>query len=54
MVENNQFSLPVKNGIPSKEDAVAALIVVWADTVWVYKTLTLEEAKIEHLMKAKL
>ena len=54
MMDDILFSLPVKNGIPSKEDAVAALIVVWADTVLVYKILTLEEAKIEHLMKAKL
>ena len=40
-MDDNSFGIPVKNGIPSKEDSVAALRVVWDHAVRVYKTLTL-------------
>ena len=50
-MDENSFSLKVKNGIPCKEELVAALRVVRAHAVRVYKTLTLEEARIERLMK---
>ena len=52
-MDNNYFSLLVKNGIPYKEESVVALRVVRAYAVRVYKTLTLEEAIIERLMKVK-
>ena len=41
MTDDNYFSLIVKNEIPSKEESVAALRVVRAHAVWVYKKLTL-------------
>ena len=50
-MDDNLFSIPVKNRIPSEEELVADLRVVWAHTVQVYKTLRLEEARIEHLTK---
>ena len=50
-MDDNLFSLPVKNGIPFKEESVAALRVVQAHAVRVYKTLILEEAIIECLKK---
>ena len=52
-MDDNSFSLLVKNGIPYKEESVVALRVVRAYAVRVYKTLTLEEAIIERLMKVK-
>ena len=51
MMDNNLFSIPVNNGIPSKEESVAALRVFRANAVRVFKTLTLQEARIERLMK---
>ena len=45
-MDDNSFSLLVKNGIPYKEESVVALRVVRAYAVRVYKTLTLEEAII--------
>ena len=50
-MDDNSFSLPVNNGVPSKDESVAALRVVQSHTVWVHKKLTLEEARIECLMK---
>ena len=50
-MDDNSFSLPVKNGIPSKWESVAYLRVVRAHAVRVYKTLTLGEAIIERLTK---
>ena len=46
-MDDNFFSLPVKNGIPYKEESVAALRVVWSHVVRLYKTVTLEEARID-------
>ena len=50
-MDNDLFSLPVKNGITSKEESVASLRVVRAHTVRVYKKMILEEARIGRLMK---
>ena len=36
MIDDNQFSLPVKNDITSKDESVAALRVVWDHSVQVY------------------
>ena len=41
IINNNSFSIPFKNWVPSKEELVAALIVVRSHVVQVYKTLTL-------------
>ena len=51
MVDDNFLSIPVNNGIPSKEESVAAFIVDRYHALRVYKTLTLEEARIESLVK---
>ena len=50
-MDDNLFSLPVKNGIISKEESVASLRFVQAHAVRVYKILTLEEAIIGCLKK---
>ena len=50
-MDDSLFSLPVNIGIPSKEDSVAALRSFWYHTVWLYKTLTLEEVINKSLMK---
>ena len=52
-MDDNLFSLPVKNGIISKEESVASLRFIRVHTVQVYKTLTPEEAIIERFMKVK-
>ena len=52
-MDYDSFSLPVNNGNTSKEESVASLRFVRSHAVRVYKTLTLEEAIIERLMKGK-
>ena len=41
MMDDNLFSIPVKNGITSKDESFEALRVVRSHTVWVYKMLTI-------------